>query len=292
MKFNYLFVCFVLLIILSLFNNVSALAADIGAVYSKPVPIITSDGKAPSPQELLVDSTNPASKEPLVKLSDYGVAGEEFYARHDGLNAPYYRCVCSEDGVLKSRESVAKKLKRVNERLAVLGLELFVYDAYRPVSCQRELWKYFIADAKRILGNDASESALMDYACRFCSDPNEYNDHQTGGAIDLTIRRKSSGELLYMGSIFDEDSELCFTAHFESRNKSSQTSSIVTDKNEKLDSSSNIEAKRNRRLLYWVMTEEGFLNYRNEWWHFDYGDLPWVQNNGEKTDRKAFYGVI
>lgn len=279
------------ILVLSLSSILSVLASDLPELYSKPIPVSSNIGKGIGGAEA-ESISNDASNEPLVKLSDHGIAGEAFYARKDGLNAPYNKCVCSGDGVLKSRESIAKKLKRVNERLAKLDLELYILDAYRPVSCQQELWKYFIGDAKRILGDDASETALADYASRFCSHPSKYNDHQTGGAVDLTIRRKATGELLYMGSIFDEDSELCFTAHFEIQNSSEKTKSNNRKKERQVATASDIEAMRNRRLLYWVMTEEGFLNYRHEWWHFDYGTLPWAKNEGTKTDRKAFYGII
>ena len=39
------------------------------------------------------------------------------------------------------------------------------------------------------------------------------------------------------------------------------------------------EIIRNRRLLYHVMTENGFTNLPSEWWHYDYGDRFWAYYN-------------
>ncbi|MCG4287414.1 D-alanyl-D-alanine dipeptidase, partial [Lactobacillaceae bacterium KNUT 0156] len=37
-----------------------------------------------------------------------------------------------------------------------------------------------------------------------------------------------------------------------------------------------ITYRENRRLLYHVMTQAGFTNYIEEWWHFDYGNQNWA----------------
>lgn len=36
------------------------------------------------------------------------------------------------------------------------------------------------------------------------------------------------------------------------------------------------EARDHRRLLYHIMSEQGFTNLPSEWWHFDYGDQLWA----------------
>lgn len=41
------------------------------------------------------------------------------------------------------------------------------------------------------------------------------------------------------------------------------------------------EARNNRRLMYSVMTQAGFANYPEEWWHWSYGDQMWAANLGE-----------
>ena len=37
---------------------------------------------------------------------------------------------------------------------------------------------------------------------------------------------------------------------------------------------------QNRRLLFNAMVDQGFTNYSEEWWHFDYGNQFWALING------------
>src|SRR5690606_33140174 len=98
--------------------------------------------------------------------------------------------------------------------------------------------------------------------------------HITGGAVDLTIRIKKTGELLYMGGIFDDSSETTVTDFFERKKK----------KNDSL-TPSEIAAMKNRRLLYWSMLAAGFRNYPQEWWHFDFGNQMWLHNKKLLSER-------
>ncbi|MBX9685724.1 MAG: hypothetical protein K2X27_03420 [Candidatus Obscuribacterales bacterium] len=271
-------------------NSIASEPDSLEALFGKSIPENAKTATALSYHDIAINQSAARNKEALVLLSKYKIAGEAFYARSDRLNSPYNQCLCAEDEPLKARKTIAEKLCRVNKRLAALGLELFVLDAYRPVSCQRKLWNYFILEARRRLG-DRPASELIEYAGKFCSDPTKYEKdnykswptHLSGGAIDLTIRRKN-GELLFMGGIFDDASEQSKTAYFETPAEKKLADSS--------DSASVNEARRNRRLLYWLMTEEGFANYPYEWWHFDFGNQMWIQNSLDKKGKEAFYGAI
>ena len=46
--------------------------------------------------------------------------------------------------------------------------------------------------------------------------------------------------------------------------------------------------RENRRILYYAMQEAGFVNYRNEWWHYAYGDRAW----GRATGKTPVYSYI
>ena len=48
------------------------------------------------------------------------------------------------------------------------------------------------------------------------------------------------------------------------------------------------EARANRRLLHWVMAEEGFEGLPDEWWHFSWGDQMWAKLAGADA---AHYGL-
>jgi D-alanyl-D-alanine dipeptidase len=65
-----------------------------------------------------------------------------------------------------------------------------------------------------------------------------------------------------MGSIFDDVTELAHRDHFE---KSASAVLAYSD----------AEARANRRLLHWVMTDAGFAGHPDEWWHFSWGDQLW-----------------
>jgi D-alanyl-D-alanine dipeptidase len=246
----------------------------------RPLPVLSQSSKlltAADYHKEPVDLKTAKSNEKLVAVESFKIAGESFYARTDKLNAPYYQSFASAPKKILLRLTAAKKLQEVNFKLAPLGLELFLFDGFRPVSCQKDLWQYFLKRAKLALPH-SSEAEKIAYASRYCSNPSRYKSsdsttwptHCTGGAVDLTLRRKTTGELLYMGSIFDDDSEVSHTDYFEI------TKSKLT--------SSDIEARGNRRLLYWAMKSSGFENYHYEWWHYDYGNQMWLMN--KKLDRK------
>lgn len=43
------------------------------------------------------------------------------------------------------------------------------------------------------------------------------------------------------------------------------------------------EALDNRRLLYHIMTSQGFTNDLEEWWHFDFGGQFWGKISGKRS---------
>jgi zinc D-Ala-D-Ala dipeptidase len=196
-----------------------------------------------------------------------------------------------------SRRSIAERLTTVNQQLATVGVELFVLNGYRPLSLQKELWDFFIEKARCDLTNP-SEAECVAFAGRYCSDPRDFDardsrtwpTHTTGGALDTTLREQESGDTLYMGGIFDDPDDVSHTAHYEE---------VLAAADGKLDrlSLSDVEALRNRRLLYWTMYEAGFANYAYEWWHFDWGTQLWAidsksrDNLGKKVTH-AWYGPV
>lgn len=267
--------------------NCSNAQAQLPDYRNKPLPLLSQSSKLLTSADYHHEPVNlkaAKSNEKLVPIDSFNIAGESYYARTDKLNAPYYRSFASAPKKILLRLTAAQKLQELNAKLAPLGLELFVFDGFRPVSCQKDLWQYFLNQAKRTLPK-GSEAEQIAYAARYCSNPSNYNctdsttwpTHCTGGAVDLTLRRKATGELLYMGSIFDDDAEVSHSDYFET----------AKDKNQ---STSELEARGNRRLLYWAMKSVGFENYHYEWWHYDYGNQMWLMNRGDKGPAEAFWG--
>ncbi len=97
--------------------------------------------------------------------------------------------------------------------------------------------------------------------------------HATGAAVDLTIRWKD-GDPLWMGSIFDDATAVAHRGRFENLPDDAM-------------SFSDEEARANRRLLFWLMTAEGFTGHPDEWWHFSWGDQMWAKLSGADA---AHYG--
>jgi D-alanyl-D-alanine dipeptidase len=145
-----------------------------------------------------------------------------------------------------------------------------VFDAWRPFEVQESLYNEYVDKLIKVEGVEV-EIAKEKATC-FVSKPSKdirYPAvHSTGGAIDITIVDNNHNEL-NMGTEFDDFSILANTDAFEN--------------------SDNEEVRRNRRLLYRVMTSVGFTNFPSEWWHYDYGDAFWAAQNGISF---ALYGGI
>jgi len=222
-----------------------------------------------------IDRTCPLYGDAVVDIRDFDIKGENFYNRSD--NPPYYvRAPGSIDRLLL-RKSVATRLQTVDRRLRPIGLKLHVHDAIRPLEVQRYFhddWMYRRMQEKF---PDASREQMIAEVEKYWAAPTTSEDrpapHSTGGAVDLTICLTRNSEPLYMGSIFDDATELAHTDYFE--------------QDRSLGSFSDLEARSNRRLLYWLMTEGGFASNPNEWWHFSWGDQMWARLSGAEA---AFFG--
>jgi D-alanyl-D-alanine dipeptidase len=250
----------------------------------KPLPEPKSSLDTDDYQRVEVDKAAPEHGELLVDLRRYGIASESFYARKDGLNAPLYRQFRTAMKSVYVRKGVAEKLAEVNRILADYGVEVLVLDGFRPVCVQAELWKWNIELAREILPNPTPAECVR-FALRFCSDPGRFDEddpttwptHSTGAAVDLTLRELKSGRLLYMGGIYLDPSEKSSTRFYEKEPLPSERSEL--------------EARRNRRLLYHAMVAVGFVNYPYEWWHFDYLTQASLMNLGFPPGLKAHYGL-
>lgn len=246
--------------------------------YEKAIPFpVRHEG---SYRNIAVNLDDSRNREPLVKLTDFGIAGEEYYAHHK---------MGESTGGLEAREGVAERLAKVNAKLAPLGLELYVLDAYRPIETQNTLFKHFLRDAQAKLGPHASNQAVLNEALKVVSDPRNFDakdphtwpPHITGGAVDLTLRRLSDGKPVNMGGAFDENSPRSNTAYYEQPGHQNNMQAK--------------EARHNRRILFNAMSVAGFASNPHEWWHFDYGTQMGIRSLraiGRKAPNQAFYGAI
>ncbi|MDR0381588.1 MAG: D-Ala-D-Ala dipeptidase VanX, partial [Oscillospiraceae bacterium] len=142
-------------------------------------------------------------------------------------------------------EALALALREVRRRAAALGYDLLLWDAYRPkraVTCflrwaeRRENGRTKARYYPRI---DRAEMITNGYV-------SPQSSHSRGSAVDLTIYRPDTGDLVPMGGDFDLMDEL--SHHGAKGITPSET--------------------RNRNLLRSLMESSGFEAYRFEWWHY------------------------
>ena len=173
-----------------------------------------------------------------------------------------------------ARDSVARRLALAAQQLPD-GLRLYVFDGWRPVVVQRFLFEQYQAELYAE-HPEWSATELLAQTQVFVSFPNTDptcpSPHLTGGAVDLTLL-DADGCLLDMGSAFDEFSFRSHTDYFSRLTHPSPQQCRQRD---------------NRQLLLDVLDAQGFSNYPEEWWHFDYGNQFW----GSRCGQVAVYGVV
>lgn len=115
--------------------------------------------------------------------------------------------------------------------------KLLIYDALRPRSAQRVLWKYVVGTPEQ----------------KYVADPDKGSVHNYGFAVDLTVIDQN-GRPLDMGAAFDDFREIS-----------------QPDQEEKFLASGQLtqEHINNRLLLRNAMTGAGFFSIAHEWWHFE-----------------------
>lgn len=162
----------------------------------------------------------------LVYSTPYNFMGKVLY---NGLDKAF---LCKEAAVMLNEAVKYLKQKRMD-------LHLVVYDAARPVSIQKEMWKV-------VEGTDLED---------FVANPNIRGGgpHNYGIAVDVTLY-DCTNHPVPMGSEYD---------YFGDRAR--------VDKEEQLIANGEITRREllNRKLLREVMTHAGFISEPSEWWHFN-----------------------
>lgn len=222
-----------------------------------------------------IDLAGPRAAEACVDVRGMGVAGANHYNLR--ANPPYHVSIPGSIPDLFVRRGAADRLKAVNDRLGGMGLALHVFDAWRPQAVQRyfhDVWfPAWLAERKP----DLSGAALLAEVERYWAAPSagagSPSPHATGGAVDLTLIFSETRQPLFMGGIFDDLTEEAWTDAYERRPALSM---------------SDEEARANRRVLYWAMSEAGFANNPTEWWHYSWGDQMWARLTDQPC---ALYGA-
>jgi D-alanyl-D-alanine dipeptidase len=239
--------------------------------------------------QIPLDPQSPCFADPLVNLAAYGLPFLSWHAVADGSNPPYCKPIAGsrQEGWL--RKTIAEKLQRANELLRPFDAELLILDAYRNIECQRGLWEYFTARGRQENPN-ATEEEVRLYAEGYIRNPTHFDPldartfpiHITGASIDVTLRRRSSGQWLNMGTIFEEIIPAAATDYFERQ----LLQGLIDENDERL---------WNRRLLQWALHSENFTNDPIYFWHYDWGNQLWIKVKNTlygDAPAAAWYGHI
>ena len=155
------------------------------------------------------------------------------------------------------------------------GYFLRIWDAWRPISLQKELYESYRHDLISAFNlSSLPEDEQNAFISKYIAIPSENPDyppaHTTGGAVDLTLIDKYGNEL-DMGTDFDDFSEKAATDYFE---KEEYNGSII---------------QKNRRILNQAMTKAGFTNLPSEWWHYDCGNRNWADFSKNEAVYKGVF---
>ncbi|MBO8163630.1 MAG: D-alanyl-D-alanine dipeptidase [Brevibacillus sp.] len=228
-----------------------------------PIPQPTSDPDTPIPAAA-------ECGEPLVPLSDLSdkIRVHPYYY-HQGYTAAMQDCYL--------RQGAALLLKQAAEQLPD-GYTLIVLDGWRPYELQMALYEQFKQSmiAQGWPDDETLAKELTRYVALPSIHPQRPSPHITGGAVDVTIAGPDGW--LEMGTAFDDFSPLAATRYYE----------LLPD-HQLGERERRIRA--NRRWLYHLLRSVGFVNYAEEWWHFDYGNHHWAQETGAAPIYRAVLSI-
>ncbi|MEI6528140.1 MAG: M15 family metallopeptidase [bacterium] len=245
---------------------------DLELYRSRPITDLSGTRQSKgSIYDIPINRHNPLHKERDVDLRKLGIAGANYQ----------FKILPTIAGAIENlfvRKTVASILLDIDRELREVGLMLYVSDAYRPIQVQRIIyWRNFwkIKKGKTKLSDEDIRKEMSGWITKvppkkrlFLSPP----PHSTGGAVDLDIRQVD-GEKLEFG----KGKGLMYPDYFEHESKQRSLSAREE------------EARKNRRLLYWLMTEHGFVCNPTEWWHYSIFDQMYADQMGLPA---ALYGYL
>lgn len=197
-----------------------------------PVPLASSDAR-PSAQEFASVDAAPTDPKAFVDIQDLD---PEILLdmRYAGTNNFAHKIVYPKSRCLL-RAPVAEALLRVQNRLRAEGLQLWIWDCYRPFHVQEEFWK-LVPDARYVAKPTRNNGK-----------PFRGSKHNRGAAVDLSLA-DASGKQLTMPTDHDDFSE---RAHRDAKGTPAK-------------------AAAHAQSLDTAMRAEGFEGIQSEWWHYDY----------------------
>ncbi len=196
------------------------------------------------------------SREPVVDLSKFDFI----------LEPKYFMGGVSGDKRIFLREGVVRRLDELQKELK--GFKIKIWDGFRSRIVQNTLLNNLCKElaikqptwSKEEVAHEAGVFITL------ASDANRIPPHATGGAVDLTLV-DASGSEVDMGTEFDHFGPEAHVEYF----------------------ASDSPIGRNRTMLRELLRSRDFVQYSDEWWHFDYGNQLWAMNLHKPF---AIYGEV
>ena len=205
-------------------NAVSACGADTGTISESESQDTATETETDT--ETDTEGAYEPSNDAFVRVRDY-IPTIQIDLRYATTNNFTGQIIYTFDEAYL-RYGTVLKLQQVAEELEAYGYGIKIWDAFRPLQAQRELWQVCPDE-------------------RYVSNPDKgKRNHCRGLAIDITLYDLKTGEDVEMPSGFDEFSE-----------QGNRDYSDCTK-----------EAADNAEMLETIMMKYGFTGANNEWWHY------------------------
>lgn len=157
---------------------------------------------------------------------------------HRNMYGDFNRAYLHPDAASALRKALLQ-LRRIDKNFGFI-----IYDAARPVSVQRIMWKAVAGTPHQ----------------KYVARPHRGGPHNYGIAVDIALTFR--GKPVDMGTPFDTFSS---DAHI--------TNEALLVRQGRISA----RARTNRTLLRTVMTSNGFTTFSREWWHFTRYDMKYTR---------------
>jgi D-alanyl-D-alanine dipeptidase len=258
----------------------SLAACGSGPPASAPTPGVTpatpappTSGPEPSPA-VSIDSHAPAGFVDLSDVDSTILTDIRYHGAHNFVGRPI-------DGYLEPRclltDQAAQALRRAQAAAVGRGYSLKVYDCYRPSRAGVDFERWAQAPNDEAMRPEFFPTLTKRQLFTQGFVGGGRTSHSQGSTVDLTMvplpasaqRPFVPGEPLVactapVGDRFPDNTADMGTG-FDCFDFRSHT----------LNPNITGAARENRLLLRQIMADAGFVNYSNEWWHFDLADNPY-----------------
>lgn len=211
------------------------------------------------------------TNESFASSADLQAAGfllEPFWATPGDLEGDEYQGYIEKypDFELMVRQDVCDRLIAAQVQLPA-DWQIVLKAGFRPLDVQTALLDVFTVKS-RTDHPDWIDDQHLAHARTFVSDPQIVcPPHTTGGAVDIDIKDRKTGDYIDMGCPPNTDSEISFLH-----------SDLLTPKQ-----------YDNRMILLNAMLATGFAPNPHEWWHYQYGETYWAAFYGHK---QTLYDIV